>query len=83
MADLTSVESRIGLTNNITTASVVDGCTKWEVLDVWGVPKEGVSNERFSAKVKFWRKLDIHTVILSASVYLRRRVGLQCFQEVT
>ena len=45
------------------------------------MPKAGVSNDRFSAKVKLWCKLDIHIVILSASVYLRRRVGLQCFQR--
>ena len=47
-----------------------------------GVPKAGISNERFSAKVKLSCKLDIHTVILSASVYLRWRVGLQFFQGV-
>ena len=43
----------------------------------------GVSNERFSAKVKLRCKLDIHTTLLSPPVYLCRRVGLQCFQGVT
>ena len=42
-----------------------------------------VSNERFSAEVKLRCKLDIHTALLSPPVYLRRRVGLQCFQGVT
>ena len=35
-------------------------------------PKFGVSNERFSAKVKLRCKLDIHTSLLSPPVYLRR-----------
>ena len=48
-----------------------------------GGPKVGVSNERFSVKVKLVCKLDIHTALLSPPVYLRRRVGLQCFQGVT
>ena len=46
-------------------------------------PKVGVSNERFSAKVKLRCKLDIHIALLSPPVYLRRRVRLQCFQGVT
>ena len=45
-----------------------------------GRQKVGVSNERFSAKVKL---RCIHTALLSPPVYLRRRVGLQCFQGVT
>ena len=48
-----------------------------------GGPKVGASNERFSAKVKLRCKLDIHTPLLSPPVYLRHRVGLQCFQGVT
>ena len=42
-----------------------------------------VSNEPFSAKVKLRCKLHIHTAFLSPPVYLRRRVGLRCFQGVT
>ena len=44
-----------------------------------GGPKVGVSNERFSAKLQAWCKLDIHTSHLLASVYLRRRVGFTVF----
>ena len=32
--------------------------------------KVGVSNERFSTKVKLWCKLDIHATLLSASICL-------------
>ena len=39
-----------------------------------GGPNVGVSNERFSAKVKLRCKLDIHTALLSLPVYLRRRI---------
>ena len=53
------------------------------LLEVARGPKVGVSNERFSTKVKLRCKLDIHTSLLSPPVYLRRRVGLQCFQGVT
>ena len=39
-----------------------------------GGPNVGVSNERFSAKVKLRCKLDIHTALLSPPVYLRRSI---------
>ena len=42
-------------------------------------PKAEVSNERFSAKVKLRCKLDIHTALLSPTVYLRRTIALTVF----
>ena len=69
------------LTGKMSSVCLRSSCTgPWECP---GGPKLGVSNERFSAKVKLRCKLDIHTALLLPPVYLRRRVGLHCFQGVT
>ena len=81
--DLSSFMPKFEDNQSVMNPNLVYFCLMHILCAMSGGPKVGVSNERFSAKVKLRCKLDIHTALLSPPFYLRRRVGLQCFQGLT